>query len=102
MFWLCIVISVIIIIIPFVTTIKDTDLPEQNRVTYAAAYAVFMVFLALFSMFAGDCISKTTNYCVVENVKQTKNGYFINTDRYITLFQKECSYKPGDTLWIKK
>jgi hypothetical protein len=62
-----------------------------------------MIIGAFLLLYAGYLYPKANNSCfIVESISQTRKGYIIDTNHFLRIFQKECSYKIGDTLWIKK
>jgi hypothetical protein len=64
----------------------------------------FMWFLAgmLFTYMAGTLYYKFNNsYLIISKIVQEKDRYVV-TAWPLKIIQKQCSYKVGDTLWIKK
>jgi hypothetical protein len=57
--------------------------------------ALYLFMAGLFSIKHND------SYLVIDRIIQNDIGYVIYTDEF-KIYQKECHYKVGDTLWIKK
>lgn len=76
-----------------------------SLVTYRDDGGTFGAFFVafIFIYLAGFVYPKANDtFFVVTDISQDKKGYVIYTDHCVKFYQKQCSYKIGDTLWIKK
>ena len=93
-FWGLLIIGVIVLIGCLAAIDYGEDVAE---VFYGVLIACGLIYLAgFFYPKASD------TFFTVSSITQTNKGYIITTNSLLRIFQKQCTYKIGDTLWIKK
>ena len=66
-------------------------------------YVIVSLITAIICIWiSGNAFVKLSNsFFVIKSINQNEKGYIIKCED-IKIYQKECKYKVGDTLWIKK
>lgn len=94
MFWMILSFGIVVMLIGLAIIEQRGGVGEEFGIIVAGALLIY---------FAGFIyIKKNNTFLIIDSIFQTKEGYVIYTNENLKIYQKECSYKIGDTLWIKK
>jgi hypothetical protein len=98
-FWLCIVLSVLVALAS-IACVSDDAMKTNDQVK--SIFICLVMFFALV-LRAGTALSvSNSSFAVVTKIVQKSDGYIIYAEPQMKIYQKECTYKVKDTLWIKR
>jgi uncharacterized membrane protein len=94
-FWVFFILGVILVVVGIICISRLTGSLKEEAIVCTIVSGLFLLYSGLVILLPND------SYLVVNKIVQNKTRYVIYTNR-IKIYQKECSYKVGDTLWIRR
>jgi uncharacterized membrane protein len=85
----------------FLLILVPLNIYDKKKET--CVYTVVGLVLGILLVFCGGLNGPRINdsFLVISSINQT-DKYIVRTKQNIVIYYKDCSYRPGDTLWIKK
>jgi hypothetical protein len=97
------IIGIAIMVGQFILNFSDEETGSSTKISRSFGNLFLTIVLGIIFTGVGEKIPTPSNSCmIIEKIDQKKSGYIIYTENNMEIYQKECSYKAGDTLWIKR